>query len=75
MPVLAAEILANPEKYKGMTIPVNSGYITPADCEKALTKVTGKTIRYGIMQIVHISEGFPCIAAARISSFFEVNGI
>ena len=46
MPMLAVEVLANPEKYQGMTIPVNSGYITSADVDQALSKVTGKTIRY-----------------------------
>lgn len=43
----AAVILEDPEKYRGMTIPVSSGYIAQPDCEKVLSKVTGKTIRYG----------------------------
>ena len=46
MPILPAEILANPDKYQGKTIPVNSGYITPADIEKELSKATNNTIRY-----------------------------
>ena len=46
MPDLAAEVLANPEKYQGMTIPVNSGYITAADMEKELSQATNQNIRY-----------------------------
>ena len=58
-----AEILANPDKYQGKTIPVNSGYITPADIEKELSKATNNTIRY--RRAPH-SLGIVCLLMLRL---------
>ena len=40
-----AEILADPTKYDGKTIPVNSGYITNDECAKVYSAVTGEEVR------------------------------
>ena len=42
---LCAEILADPTKYDGKTIPVNSGYITNDECAKVYSAVTGEEVR------------------------------
>ncbi|CAK0786873.1 hypothetical protein CVIRNUC_010087 [Coccomyxa viridis] len=65
----AAEILADPTKYDGKTIPVNSGYITNDECAKVYSAVTGEEVRYHEITDEQMAS-FPFPIAKELANMF-----